>query len=127
MIVHHNSQDTRNTTPTAPQLHTLQNNHPLSLVPQNYRKISLTEHISTIHRYPQSPVTRIVAQQPNVDETYVQIIEQNHILLISGLRTTIFLAHDEPPDWIPQPFPFIPIQPPTSLPSLTNFCIPSLP
>ena len=61
-----NSQDTRNTTPTAPQLHTLQNNHPSSLVPGNYRNIALTEHISTIHRYPRSPVTHIVAQQPNV-------------------------------------------------------------
>ena len=73
-----NSQDTRNTTPIAPQLHKLQINHPLSLVPRNYRNISQKEHISTIHRCPQSPVTHIVAQQLNVDETYEQIIEQPH-------------------------------------------------
>ena len=48
-----NSQDTRNTASTAPHLPTLQNNHPLTLVPRNYRNISLTEHISTSHRYPQ--------------------------------------------------------------------------
>ena len=73
-----NSQDTRNTTTTVPQLHTLENNHQLSLTPRIYRNISLTEHISTSHRYPQSPVTLIEAQQPNVDETYEQIIEQPH-------------------------------------------------
>ena len=82
-----NLQDTRNTTPTAPQLHTLQINHPLSLVPQNCRNISLTEHISTSHRYPQSPVTHIVSQQPNEDETYDQIIEQPH--------TTNFRSHNK--------------------------------
>ena len=73
-----NSQDTRNTTLTATHLHTLQNNHLLALVPRNYRNISQTAHISTSHRYPQSPVTHIVAQQLNVDETYQQIIEQSH-------------------------------------------------
>ena len=73
-----NSQDTRNTLSTAPQLYTLQNNQPLSLGPRNYRNISLTEHISTSHRYQQSPVTHIVAQQPIVDETYEQIMEQPH-------------------------------------------------
>ena len=56
------SQGTRNTTPTPPQLHILQNNHPLYLVPRNYRNISLTQHFITSHRYPQSPVAHIVAQ-----------------------------------------------------------------
>ena len=46
-----NSQETRNTTPTATQLHKLQNNHPLSLVLRNWRNISLTEHISTSHTH----------------------------------------------------------------------------
>ena len=73
-----NSQNTRNTTPTTSQLHTLQNNHSLSLVSRNYRNISLTEHISRSRRYQHSPVNHIVAQQPNVDETYEQIIEQPH-------------------------------------------------
>ena len=44
-----NSQDNKNTTPTSPQLHSLHNNHPLSLVPRNRRNIALTEHISTSH------------------------------------------------------------------------------
>ena len=63
-----NSQDTRNTTPTAPQLHFLQNNHPLSLVQRNYRNIALTDHISTSHRYPLSPVTHTIVQQPNAEK-----------------------------------------------------------
>ena len=54
-----NSQDIKNKTRNAPQLHTLSNNYPLFLVPRNYRNIALTEHISTNHGYPQSPVTHI--------------------------------------------------------------------
>ena len=57
-------------TPTASQLHTLHNNHPFFLVPRSYRKIALTERISAIHSYPQSPVTHLKAQQPNVEKTY---------------------------------------------------------
>ena len=73
-----NSQDNKSTTPTSPQVHLLHNNRTLSLVLQNYINIALTEHISTSHSYPQSPVTHIIAQQPNVEETYKQIIEQPH-------------------------------------------------
>ena len=58
------SQDNRYTTPTSPPLHNLHNNHPLSLVPRNYRNTPVTEHISTSHSYPQIPVTHIVAHQP---------------------------------------------------------------
>ena len=65
-------------TPTALQLHTLQNIHPLSLVPRSYRNISLTEQISTSHGYPQSPHTHIIAQQSKVEKTYKQTIEQPH-------------------------------------------------
>ena len=53
------------TTPTAPQLHNLLINHPLFLVPRNFRNTPITEHISTSHSYPQSPVTHLVAHQPN--------------------------------------------------------------
>ena len=45
------------------------NNHPLSLVPRNYRNTQVTEHISTSHSYPQSPVTHIVDQQSNKEDT----------------------------------------------------------
>ena len=76
-ILYHHTEDDKNTTPTAPHLHTLHDNHPISLLSRNYRNIALTEHIFTSHRYPQSPVTHIFAQIPNVEKnTYKQIIEQ---------------------------------------------------
>ena len=59
---YNNSRDNRNTTSTAPQLHNLHDNHPLSLVPRNYRSTTVTEHISTSYR--QSPVGHIVAHHP---------------------------------------------------------------
>ena len=37
------SQNNTNTTPTAPQLQKLNHNHPLSLVPRNFRNIALTD------------------------------------------------------------------------------------
>ena len=73
-----NPQDNKNTTPSAPQLHNLHNNHPLTLVPRIYRNTAITEHISTSHSYPRGPVTHIIAQQPNIEEKYEQIIEQPH-------------------------------------------------
>ena len=65
-----NSQVNRNTTPTAPQLHNLHNNYPLSLVQRNYRNTTVTEHISASHSYPQSSVNYIVAHQPNLEDSY---------------------------------------------------------
>ena len=109
-----NSQDNKITTPTAQQLHNLRNNQPLFLLPRNYRSTAITEQISTIHRYPQSPVTHTIAQQPNLEEMYKQIIEQPHTTNFRS-QNNHFLAHDEPPDWIPQPSPFLHIQSSTSL------------
>ena len=96
-------------TNTVPQLNNLHTNHPLSLFPRNYRNTAVTEHISTRHSYPQSPVTLLVAHQPNIKDTIKQIVEKPHVTNFA-LGTTIFLAHDEPPDWVPQPFPFLPIR-----------------
>ena len=70
------SQNNTNTTPTAPQLHTI--NQLLSLVPRNFRNIVLTEHISTRHSYPQRAIQQILTQQPNIEDTYEQIVEQPH-------------------------------------------------
>ena len=72
------SQNTTNTTPTASQLQTISHNYPYSLVPRNFRIIALTEHISIFSRYsyPQHPITHILTQPPNIDETYEPIIEQ---------------------------------------------------
>ena len=87
MIIH---KTKKNTTPAAPQIHTLHNNYPLSLVPRNYRNIALTEHISTSHSYPQSPVTHSIAQQPNVQKTYEQIIEQPHTTNFPSQNNRLF-------------------------------------
>ena len=97
------SQGSKNLICTAPQSHNFHKNHPLSLVPRNYRITTVTEHICTSHSYPQSPVTHIVAHQPNIEETYKQIIEQPHTTNFRSQNNHL-LAHDEPPDWISQPF-----------------------
>ena len=73
-----NSQNKTNTTPIAPQLQTLNHNHPLSLVPRNFRNIALTEPISSKSIYPQSPIQHIVTQQSLIEDTYEQIIEKPH-------------------------------------------------
>ena len=114
------SQDNINPTPTAtPHLHHLHDNHPLSLVPRNYRNtLAKTEHTSQGHSYPQSPVSHISLHQSTIDDTYKQIVEQPHTIKFRS-QTTIFLAQDEPTYWIPLPFPSLFIQP--SMPLLSNF------
>ena len=73
-----NSQNKTNTTPTAPQLQTINHNQPLSLVPRIFRKIALTEHISSRSNYPQSPIQHIITQQFLIEDTFEQIIEKPH-------------------------------------------------
>ena len=70
------SRNDTSTTPTVPQLQNLNHNHPLSLVPQNFRNIALSDLISPRSNYPQSPIQHIITQQPNIDDIYEQIIEQ---------------------------------------------------
>ena len=72
------SQNNTNTTPTAPQLQNLNHNYPLSLVPQNFRNITLSDLISSRQNYPQSPIQHIVTQQSHIDDTYEQIVERPH-------------------------------------------------
>ena len=62
----------------APQLQKLNHNHPLSLVPRNFRNIALTDLISSRPNNPQSPIQHIITQQPNIEDTYEQIIEKTH-------------------------------------------------
>ena len=72
------SQNNTNTTPRAPQLQSLNHNHPLSLVPRNFRNIALTDLKPSRPKYPQSPVRHIITQQSNIEDTYEQIKEQPH-------------------------------------------------
>ena len=65
-----------NTIPTAPQLPSLNRNHPLSLVPRNFRNLALVNIANSRSNHIQSPIQHIVTQQPQNDDTYDQIIEQ---------------------------------------------------
>ena len=64
------------TPPTAPQLQNLNHNHPLSLVPRNFRNIALTDLLTSRSNYPQRPIQHIITQQPIIDDTYEKSIEQ---------------------------------------------------
>ena len=72
------SQHHTNTLPTAPQLPCLNRNHPLSLVPRNFRNLALVNIANSRPNHIQSPVHHIVTQQSQNDDTYEQIIEQPH-------------------------------------------------
>ena len=72
------SQHKTNASPKAPQLPSLHHNHPLSLVPRNFRSLTLTNFTSSRPNYIQSPNYHIVTQQSQSDDTYEQIIEQPH-------------------------------------------------
>ena len=89
-IIHIISQDNKNTTPTAPHLNNLYNNHPLSLVTRNYRNTAITEHIPTSHSYQQNLVTHIIAQKPNIEERFEQIIEQPHTTNLRSQNNHLF-------------------------------------
>ena len=71
-----------NTTPTSPApLHNSNNNHPLSLVPQSYRNtLSTSERRIKNSNLQRSHISHIALQQPNIDDTYEQINEQQHNL-----------------------------------------------
>ena len=72
------SHNITNTLPTAPQLPSLNLNHPLSLVPWNFRNLALVILANSRPNHIQSPIQHIVTQQPQNDDTYEQIIEQPH-------------------------------------------------
>ena len=66
------SQDKLSPTPTAPpQLHLLQNNHPLFLVPRNYSNtLAVADYTSQDLSYPQSPISQTSAlHQSTNDDT----------------------------------------------------------
>ena len=61
-------------TPTAPQLPPLPQNHPLSLVPRNFRNLAITNNPNS---------------RPN-DNTYEQIIEQPHTTTFQSQNNHFF-------------------------------------
>ena len=71
----HNYVDT---TPTALQIPTLPQNHPLSLVPRNFRNIAITHNPNSRQNTTQSPIQHIMTHHSQNENTYEQIIEQPH-------------------------------------------------
>ena len=84
------SQNNTNTTPRVPQLRSLNHNHPLSLLPRNFRNIALTDFISSRPNYPQSPIRHIITQQSKIEEKYEQIIEQPHTSNFRSQKNHLF-------------------------------------
>ena len=58
------SHNNTNTLPTAPQLPCLNRNHPLSLVPRNFRNLALVNIANSRPNHMKSPIQHIVTQQP---------------------------------------------------------------
>ena len=69
------SNNNTNATPPAPHL---PNNHPLSLFSQNFRNLAITNPPNLRSSHRQSSIQHIVTQQPSIDDTYEQVIEQPH-------------------------------------------------
>ena len=72
------SHKNTNILPTAPQLPSLNRNHPLSLVPRNFRNLALVNIANSRPNHIQSAIQHIVTQHSENDDTYEQIIEQPH-------------------------------------------------
>ena len=64
--------------PTAPQLPTLPQNHPLSLVPRIFRNLAITNNPNSRKNTTQSPIQHIMTHHSQNDNIYEQIIEQPH-------------------------------------------------
>ena len=96
-----------NTTPTGQsQLHSLQNNHTLSLTTQNYRNtLSIDERMLDISNLQRSPISHTALQQTTIDDLYKQIVEQPDTLTFRSQNNHLFS-----PRWAakldPSIFPF---------------------
>ena len=77
-------------TPTAPQLPPLPQNHPLSLVPRNFRNLAITHYSNFTPNTTQSPIQHIMAHHPQDDTTYEQIIEQPHTTAFQSQNNHFF-------------------------------------
>ena len=79
-----------NTTPTAPYLPTLPQNHPLSLVSQNLRNLAITNPPNFRSNTVQSTIQHIVTQLSQNDDTYEQNIEQPHTTTFQSQKNHFF-------------------------------------
>ena len=83
----HNNVDT---TPTAPQIPTLPQNHPLSLVPHNFRNLAITHNPYFGPNTTQSPIQHKIPLHSQNDNTYEQIIEQPHTTTFQSQHNHFF-------------------------------------
>ena len=83
----HNNVDT---TPTAPQIRTLPQNQPLSLVPRNFRNLSITHNPNFRPDTTQSPIQHIITHHSQNGNTYEQIIEQPHTTTFQSQNNHFF-------------------------------------
>ena len=83
----HNNVDTA---PTAPQIPTLPQNHPLSLVPRNFRNLAITNNPNFRQKTTQSPIQHITTNHSQNDNTYEQIIEQPHTTTFQSQHNHFF-------------------------------------
>ena len=81
------SNNNTNAIPTAPHL---PNNHPLSFGSRNFRNLAITNPLNLRTSHIQSPIQHIVTQQPSIDDTYEQIIEQPHTTTFQSQNNHFF-------------------------------------
>ena len=77
-------------THTAPQMPPLSQNHPLSLVPRNFRNLAITNNPNSRPNTTQSPIQHIMTHHSKNDNTYEQIIEQPHTATFQSQNNHFF-------------------------------------
>ena len=77
-------------TPTAPQLPPLPHNHPLFLVPRNFRNLAITHNPNFRPTISQSPIQHIMTHHSQDKNTYEQIIEQPHTTAFQSQNNIFF-------------------------------------
>ena len=83
----HNNVDK---TPTAPHIPTLPQNHPLSLVPRNFRNLAITHNPNFRPNATQSPIQHIMTHHSQKDNTYEQILQQPHTTTFQSQNNHFF-------------------------------------
>ena len=77
-------------TPTATQLPPLPHNHPLSLVPRNFRNLAITHNPNFRPNISQSPIQHIMTHHSQDENTSEQIIEQPHTTAFQSQNNNFF-------------------------------------
>ena len=82
--------DSHNKTNALPTARHLPNNHALSLVSRNFRNLAITNPLNLRPSHIQSPIQHIVTQQPSIEDTYEQIIQQPHTTTFQSQNNHFF-------------------------------------